>query len=758
MPRQWFPPFSTNDGEPARLTLLTKTLVAVEPLATVAAFVDGYRAQVVANQVAGLNAAMTLPFGLTASVVARQSPLAPAPPMPTLDIVTASFTGYAAATQLRLAAADPKSSSASLPGVSRADGAYVQGMLDTTPGDISTLWNEQFGGSLSNANAGMVPIGAIDLSGYGASLFSYWQDPGDGTQITQVRFDVVVGRTSYELIQAQSWILPGRIRVVDTKIFERDADGYVVRHDSGWQPRGDGLFDYRDGTVETGGVLRLTRVRNVHPTGQPDVTVAGFGTFRPVAFDADVVLDPESGLQPTGGGATVPSTGMVGYLRLTFTTTPPSLAEAVALLQHVADLGAAAAAGPIAAEAAVAGTGFLFSLTGVEVQAMQPVTGVPLNIAIAMRGTPHLPRDGAWSVTRRTPTDTAPMPVDPHLPVPLVRLLADKKTWHMMEPGELGYLAAGLDPPTRYGLLQSTGTQKMLLEHPQLIDGAPLPLQPKQVPQLADVGSLLGIPGLLPDIKQLFALPNLQGLSPAADGLQTNPLVVEQLLDLPATGLILIGPIVVELATASAAIRAVPAGGSAQSTVRLTLDATAAPGNRWSFSMDRVAFKLIVAGFGTPDDPLVAVSGTLSARDGQPPGLGDIQVFYGSALSIVTDVLKGIEAVAQFLPGVGSGFQRRFRRHHAAHSRELHAAHLAAGLRLSAGHRPRHGLRCRRSVTQVEFLGRRRQRRGSVQLAGVAAGRQRADQSGGPRRSRRAHAGRHRRRPRHRPGDRLGQR
>src|SRR5262249_23494138 len=151
-------------------------------------------------------------------------------------------------------------------------------------------------------------------------------------------------------------------------------------------------------------------------------------------------------------------------------------------------------------------------------------------------------------------------------------------------------------------------------------------------------------PGLLPDIKELFALPNLQGMRPTADGFQTNPLVVEQVLDLPATGLILLGPIAVELTTASPAIRAVPAGGSAQSTVRLTLDGTATPGNRWSISMDRVAFKLIVGGFGSPDDPLVAVSGTLTARDGQPPGLGDIQVFYGSVLSVVTEVLKGIEA------------------------------------------------------------------------------------------------------------------
>jgi hypothetical protein len=669
VPRQWFPPFSNNDGEPARLTLFTKTLVAVEPLATVAAFVDGYRAQA-AEQPAVLDVALTLPFGLTAEIVAADTPSPFTPPPPRLDLLDASFAGFAAGTQLRLAAGLPQPGSPALPGFTTADGPYVQGMLDTEPGDVSTVWNEEFGHGAPVAGGpglpGVVPASGIDLSGYGASMFSSWRDLGDGTQITQVQFDVVVGRTGYELVQEQSWILPGRIRVVDTKIFERDAAGYAVRHDSGWQPKGDGLFDYKDGSVETGGVLALRRVRNVRMTRQPDVTV-GAVTYRPVAFDADVELDPERGVQPTGLPAppagqtlTLPCGGMVGYLRLSFSKAPPTLQDAVDLLARVAAIGAAPAAGPIAAEVAVAGTGFLFSLTGVEVQAMQPVTGQPANIAVALRGTPHLPRDGAWSVTRRTPTDTAPKPVDPHLPVPLVRRLADKAAWHITEPGELGYLAAGLEPPTKHGLLQATGTQKMLLEHPRLVDGDPLPLRTGQTPQLADVGSLLGISGLLPDVKQLAGLPNLQGLNPSVDGFQTNPLTVEQPLDLPATGLILVGPVAVELATASPAIRPVPPGGSAQSTVRLTLDATAPSGNRWSVSIDRVAFKLIVAGFGSADDPLVAVSGTLTARDGQPPGLGDIQVYYGQALSIVTSVLKGIEAVAQLLPGAGSAFSVDF--------------------------------------------------------------------------------------------------
>jgi hypothetical protein len=382
-PRQWLPPFSLDDGEPLRMTLRTKTPTTVEPLTTIAQFVGDYRTQATSNAVESLAVAMTLPFGLTASVTARQEPPEPSPPMPTLDLIGASFVGFAAGTQLRLTAPSPDSDAAALPGASRADGSYAQGMLDTTPGDVSTLWNGQFGGDLAGHQTGrFVPVKAIDFSGYGASLFSFWRDPTDGTGITQVRFDVVVGRTAFELVQAQSWILPQRIRVVDTKVFERDSDAYVVRHDSGWQPHGDGLFDYPDGVPETGGVLSLTRVRNVHPTGQPDV-VAGGVTYRPVAFDADVVLDTDRGVLPADSATSLPSRGMIGYLRLTFSPTPPTLAEAVTLLNQVAAMGTAAAAGPVAAEAAVASTGFRFSLTAVEVQPMQQAGAVAANIAIA---------------------------------------------------------------------------------------------------------------------------------------------------------------------------------------------------------------------------------------------------------------------------------------------------------------------------------------------------------------------------------------
>ncbi len=659
-PRQWFPPFANGDGEPARLAFADKTLVPTEPLAAVDRFVAAYRS----GEAAAMEGFITLPFGLTAAIEVFPKPQPPAPPTPpTLDVIRATFAGFAAGLQIRLTAGVPPSGSPALPGFSIITDPYPQGLL---PAQTVTAWNGQFQGGFGThipPPPGLVPLSGIDLSGYGASMFSRWQNPNDaGTGIQQVRFDVVVGRTTYELVQSQSWVVPARVRVVETTIFERDADGYVIRHDSGWQPMGNGEFTYEQGTPETGGVVRLASLRNIHPTGQPAITTPDGITYQPVAFDADVVIDP-AGVQPASGQTSLPTTGMVGYLRLTAKNDPPTLLEVATLLAQVAAVGAAAAAGPVAAEAEVTGTGFRFSLTGIDVQPMAQLDGsAPTNIAVALRGTPNLPRDGAWSVTRRTPTDTAAKPVDPHLPVPLVRLRAAPAQWHVVEPSELAWVAAGQEPPTKFGFLQSTGTQKMLLEHPQLIGGASPPLQTGQVPGLADIGALLGIPGLLPDMNQLLQLAGpggLSGLQIAGDGFRTDPVSVT--LALPETGLILLGPVAVELATASEQLRPItPPEASGLSTIRVTLDATAAPGQRWSVTIDRVAFKLIVAGFGDANDPLVAVTGTLIAHEGRPPSFDSIQVRYGQVLQTVTQVLQGIETAAQFLPGSVVSFKVDF--------------------------------------------------------------------------------------------------
>ena len=53
-----------------------------------------------------------------------------------------------------------------------------------------------------------VPLHGVDLSGYGLSCFSNWHlnlaAAEDAFGVTQVRFDVLIGRTAYEVIQLRS--------------------------------------------------------------------------------------------------------------------------------------------------------------------------------------------------------------------------------------------------------------------------------------------------------------------------------------------------------------------------------------------------------------------------------------------------------------------------------------------------------------------------------------------------------------------------
>ena len=62
-----------------------------------------------------------------------------------------------------------------------------------------------------------MPVTRIDFSGYGESLFSNWRNPTDDpVAVSQARFDVLVGRTAYEVVQVRSILYPYAVRVVRT--------------------------------------------------------------------------------------------------------------------------------------------------------------------------------------------------------------------------------------------------------------------------------------------------------------------------------------------------------------------------------------------------------------------------------------------------------------------------------------------------------------------------------------------------------------
>ena len=136
------------------------------------------------------------------------------------------------------------------------------------------------------------------------------------------------------------------------------------------------------------------------------------------------------------------------------------------------------------------------------------------SIVAAVCGTPHLPRDGAWTVSKRTHA-SPPTALNPQTPVPLVRANG-ATSWQMAEPSDVGGTAH-----TFHGLLESTGTQKSLYESPRITPGGSGHDLPKP-PNLADVGALLGLSDVFPDLGAALKPPSPYGLDVSQDGLKTT--------------------------------------------------------------------------------------------------------------------------------------------------------------------------------------------------------------------------------------------
>ena len=128
----------------------------------------------------------------------------------------------------------------------------------------------------------------MDLSGYGASIFSDWLNPNAAiAETSQAKFDVFVGRCAHEIIQVRSIMYPWAIKVVRTITLFRANTAYVYRFDSGWRAESDGRFDFTyyvykfDGTKLVpkrragrntrsipGSVHGLFNVRKIHETDE----------------------------------------------------------------------------------------------------------------------------------------------------------------------------------------------------------------------------------------------------------------------------------------------------------------------------------------------------------------------------------------------------------------------------------------------------------------------------------------------------------
>lgn len=355
-------------------------------------------------------------------------------------------------------------------------GISVLGSTLAPAGSVETVFNNAM-----NAHP-RVPVTRIDLSGYGGSNFSDWNNPFAAfADAAKVQFRFMIGRTALEVIKVNTVWHPWGVRWTRSVTIERRPGGGVIRRDSGWQAFTSGIFDYRY-TDEVGashvadyqfdaGVFRgLFNVRNVRPAPG---TVFNRGTVQLVPYyaDADVALDGMPGR--TAG------IGILGYLQ-TAPTGDPAPADALqALIEEQGPIG-----GPIDAWIDFGGSGLPFRAQRIEVGLTMNGPN-PLFVA-TVRGAPRLPKTGAWSVVVR-PAANIPanggeaVPAAENRGVPIIRRYPvrydanDHASYTEPRldgpPGDYRLadavdLLAPAAPANDYALLQSTPTHAFLFPRP----------------------------------------------------------------------------------------------------------------------------------------------------------------------------------------------------------------------------------------------------------------------------------------------------
>ena len=407
----WLAAASPNDGTP------TTFLVAVTAPAPIAPAPALEQYQAAAGSVA-TSAAFTLPFGITANL-SEPTPLKPGPNYALLTVAFPEdgLTGARVLSISGAAATQPTLPGTAVCGFSTS--AYGAQVLGLALPSVASFWDQDFG---PGGKQGFIPVSRVDLSGYGTTLFSDWRDPSTtDVGIVRALFNVLIGRTAHEIVTAQTWILPWCIRLQRTITFDRSDEGEVVKHDTGWQAVSDGAFELLTGSILAGPVRELSNVRNIQ-FSTAKVTV-GTNTYTPCTFDADVAFSSAVKIAANGQNpaATAFGTGIQGYADDTVATGTSlnpaiSAAEIIALMQKVGRV-----SGTAGAIARLGGTGAeQFTMTASSFGAAV-ATGSTPKLQTAIFGTPHLPKDGQWSVSKRASTASTPVSVSQSTPVPLTQ-------------------------------------------------------------------------------------------------------------------------------------------------------------------------------------------------------------------------------------------------------------------------------------------------------------------------------------------------
>ncbi len=526
----WFPTplASATDGGPTIIGARSQRLMPIIPEAALKGTLDAYR------DGTPVGVRTTFPFGLVAGV--RLQPAdAPDRKADLLGLTRPSFPAQQTTGGIQITAqaeggrpADdgisPMFAGAMrqlLNGVDLSSGASlglsVLGETLQPAGSVETVFNDDM------ASRPRVPVTRIDLSGYGGSNFSDWNNPlAAFAEAAKVQFRTIVGRNALEVVKVNSVLHPWGIRVTRSVTIERRSGGGVIRRDSGWQAFTPGLFDYRyfDSShsivvapyVFDAGIFRgLFNVRTIRPA-PGDVFVHGSATLVPYYFDADVAIEGIDGRSA--------ASGILGWLQTTPNGVPAGADAIRALIEAQGPVG-----GPVEAWLDFGGSGLPFRAQRIEVGVADD-GGTPLFVA-TVRGVPKLPTTGSWSVVVRPVASVPPgggeastVADDRGTPIvrryPVAYVAGDDSVYTEPPlagtPGDYRLAdAADLLTPTApandYALIQSTPTHAFLFPRPSVASGGPPRIESGARPALADIFARSTSKGAFPPPGNTIELP-----------------------------------------------------------------------------------------------------------------------------------------------------------------------------------------------------------------------------------------------------------
>ncbi len=546
----------TNNGSPTRIASAKKEEVVLAPQKLYEFILDGFNS---AEKPYGVAANFSLPFGICAFAYFNPKKIVGFPgavASTNEPIFSSKKTGeLSGGMQLHIKATPPMAFKQK---TNPDQQAYFIGSATQMPvapdhsnNILGKVIFDQFK-EFSNSSTAKVPLERIDFSGYGASIFSNWQnESANFGRVNQVKFDVLIGRTAHEVIQIKSILFPWGVPVVRSIVIQRKNSGMVTRYDSGWVAQGPGEFDFRShiasfrpegnpydfhpGMVK--GIYNVREIREL-PDKMDLLIDNGKGDkirFSGVYFNGDIQIENiiKGGLPKT---ATTPqrvhSVGQFGYVMLADpkfvneTTKLTDLFPAASFKQLLTDPKVGGSlGGAVNAVMNIASTGQRMQVTRVDVSAS---TDVNTSFVVAVRGTIELPKEGSWTVVKCLPSkDTVAL--NPAEAVPVIRngllnivtgIIAFNNSSHSLgDPAEIDKYAFGAaaPPALQYSFLQTTGTQKLLFRRPSFFTG--IQKISTMVPDLADAFRLLNCNTIFPNLSKTLSLPaNVPGLNITGDG------------------------------------------------------------------------------------------------------------------------------------------------------------------------------------------------------------------------------------------------